>query len=291
MSAPSRDAWLAAHPYLSHVGEVDERIGAALARVPIPKAAAPTWEDYRPDFVEGVPVLESARTGVDLEPAGAVTIALVDRLAAEPGTGALADSLPALARELRGLDDAPRRVATWLLGGEGLAPTAPGVLQYLGWASAERYLRPVRASFQAWRDEEKWLQPYCPICGSGPAMAQLSGTDPGRMRRLVCGRCLSRWQFRRTQCPFCENDAQRLATLAVEGESGLRIDHCESCRGYLKTYDGEGKEDVLLADWTSLHLDLLAQDRGLVKRAASLFALDVPLSDGVTRVGATRTEA
>ena len=60
----------------------------------------------------------------------------------------------------------------------------------------------------------------------------------------------------------------------VEGEGGLRIDYCDSCRGYLKTYDGQGAEDVMLADWTSLHLDALAQDRGLRRVAASLFDLE-----------------
>ena len=51
------------------------------------------------------------------------------------------------------------------------------------------------------------------------------------------------------------------------------IDYCEACGGYLKTYDGEGNESVLLADWTSLHLDILARDRGLKRRAASLYDL------------------
>ena len=61
--------------------------------------------------------------------------------------------------------------------------------------------------------------------------------------------------------------------MAVEGEGGLRIDYCEACGGYLKTYNGEGNESVLLADWTSLHLDILARDRGLKRRAASLYDL------------------
>jgi hypothetical protein len=30
--------------------------------------------------------------------------------------------------------------------------------------------------------------------------------------------------------------------VTIEGEAGLRIDHCESCGGYLKTYDGQGNE-------------------------------------------------
>jgi FdhE protein len=61
--------------------------------------------------------------------------------------------------------------------------------------------------------------------------------------------------------------------LTIEGEAPLRIDHCESCSGYLKTYDGEGHESVLLADWTSIHLDIIAQDQGLKRLATSLYHL------------------
>jgi FdhE protein len=62
-------------------------------------------------------------------------------------------------------------------------------------------------------------------------------------------------------------------TLAIEGESSLRIDYCENCGGYLKTYNGEGSEGVFLADWTSIHLDLIARDRGWKRLAASMYAL------------------
>ena len=104
-------------------------------------------------------------------------------------------------------------------------------------------------------------------------MAHLLGTEDGRQRYLSCGCCGTRWRYRRTECPFCEADPQRLPVLAVEGEAGLRIDHCVSCRAYLKTYDGQGHEALLLADWTSLHLDVLAQERGLIRAAASLYEL------------------
>jgi hypothetical protein len=67
----------------------------------------------------------------------------------------------------------------------------------------------------------------------------------------------------RAKCPWRHGPNQ--------GEGGLRIDYCDGCHGYLKTYDGEGSESVLLADWTSLHLDLLARDRGLKRMAASLY--------------------
>jgi FdhE protein len=76
-------------------------------------------------------------------------------------------------------------------------------------------------------------------------------------------------------CPFCGVcDDRRLAVLALEGEAGLRIDYCKSCNGYLKTYEGQERgESFLLADWSSLHLDVLARDRGLKRLATSLFEL------------------
>ena len=105
-------------------------------------------------------------------------------------------------------------------------------------------------------------------------MAQLVGTDPGRLRFLSCGCCRSRWRYRRTGCPFCQGeDDHRLAVVAIEGEGGLRIDYCEACSGYVKTYEGQGSESVLLADWTSLHLDIIARDRGLNRCAESLYQL------------------
>ena len=98
-------------------------------------------------------------------------------------------------------------------------------------------------------------------------MAQLVGTDPGRLRLLSCGCCGTRWQFRRMGCPFCERaDAHHLSAIVIEREN-LRIDYCQSCRAYLKTYNGEGNEALYLADWTSLHLDIIARDRGLKRLA------------------------
>jgi len=111
-------------------------------------------------------------------------------------------------------------------------------------------------------------------------MAQLVVSDAGRKRLLACGGCRTRWEYRRTVCPFCEEDPQRVASLKVQGEGRLRIDYCESCRGYLKTYDGQGDEGLLLADWTSLHLDLAADDRGLKRLAASLYDLDAVRAEG-----------
>jgi FdhE protein len=199
---------------------------------------------------------------------------LVERLALIPLPAQLQEEVTALNAELRRDRTAPCRVVAWLLDKHVFVSACPGLLRYLGWTVLARHLRPVVDAFAVWRQEERWLRSYCPTCGSPPAMAQLVGTDHGRRRFLSCGRCYTRWWYRRTGCPFCENENnhQRMV-LGVQGEGGLRLDYCEFCCSYLKTYVGHGSENVLLADWTSIHLDLIAQDRGLRRPAASLYGL------------------
>jgi FdhE protein len=268
-----REAWLAKHPYLQAMAEVHALIEGAVAELDIPSVSLPAWDDYLDDFRAGVPLLQSSSVAIDLDPAAGAIASLVERTALLPLPDKLASESRTLVSELRRDPDAPRRFLTWLRGRDSLAPSHSGLLPYLAWAVLARYLREVVGGFSSWRDEERWLRSYCPTCGTPPAMAQLVGTDPGRQRFLCCGCCRTRWRYRRTDCPFCENDKHQHLTLAIEGESSLRIDYCEACGGYLKTYNGEGSEAVFLADWTSIHLDLIARDRGLKRMAASIYAL------------------
>jgi FdhE protein len=265
---------LETHAYLRPLADLSAQVDRAAAGIDVLDARIPDWDDYRADFLAGVPLLPSTTAGVDLEPGGLMACALLERLASEATSGRFAEETRAVATVLGRGPLVARRIVDFLLGDETLAPPFPGLLRYLAWTAMARFLRPVVSAFDGWRDEERWGRRYCPTCGSLPAMAQLVGADPGRMRLLSCGCCGTRWQFKRTGCPFCEADSQRLASVAIEGESGLRIDHCESCGGYLKTYDGQGNETLLLSDWSSLHLDLIAHDRGLKRLAASLYAFD-----------------
>ena len=265
-------SWVEAHSYLRPVAELSAEVDRAAAGIEMLDAPIPDWDEYRADYFAGVPLLSSADAGLDLEPGGRMTVALLDALAS--GTSSIADDARALATELRREPHVSRRIAEFLLGDDTIIVPSPGLVRYLAWTAMARYLHPVVTGFGDWRDEEKWLRRYCPTCGSLPAMAQLVGVEPGRMRLLACGCCATRWRFRRTGCPFCETDSQRLSSVHIEGESGLRIDHCDSCGGYLKTYDGQGNETLLLSDWSSLHLDLIAHDRGLKRLAASLYEFE-----------------
>jgi FdhE protein len=268
------EAWLRAHAYLRPLADLEAHVEAALDRIGTKPLAPPSWEAYATDFGAGVPLLSSSDAAVELEPLGSAAVALVAALAKAPLPERLARGIRELHAELRAETRAPLLVADWLLGDEGLSPSSSGLLRFLGWKAGTRCLAPLVEAFAASRDEERWLRSYCPTCGSKPAMAQLLGVDPGRKRFLVCGGCRTRWQYNRTRCPFCEEDPQRIAVVTFEGEAGLRLDSCTACKGYLKTLEGAKDEVFLLADWTSLHLDVAARDRGLERRACSLYELE-----------------
>ncbi len=269
-----QDVWLTTHPYLSSVADFDAQVAMAAASFPTGTVKIPNWGDCVGDYRAGIPLLRSSRVAIDCERAGAILALLVENLATKPMPATLADQCRVLLAQLRGDTNSPRQAVGWLLESEDFEPAHPGLLRYAGWTALARHLRPLVDAFDSWRDEEHWLRGYCPTCGSRPAMAQLVGVDPGRLRLLSCGCCGTRWRYRRIGCPFCKAaDDHRLSALAIEGEKHLRIDYCQSCRAYLKTYDGEGSEPLFLADWTSLHLDVIARDRGLKRLADSLYEL------------------
>ena len=238
------DRWLAQHPYLEPMARLNDQVDREMDGITLGTAGIPNWDSYLEDYAAGVPVLESQAAAIDLGP--------------------VENALAAVAAKLAGVDTTLE---------------SPGLKRYLSWRLLSRYLFPVVDAFSGWRQEERWLRHYCSVCGSPPAMAQLIGTDPGSLRMLACGCCGNRWRYRRTGCPFCRTqDDHRLAVIAVDGQAGLRIDYCEQCRGYLKTYQGQGSEFVLLADWTSIHLDMIALDRGLNRMAASVYEVLEPVS-------------
>ena len=267
----SMEAWLSKHSYLRPIAEFHAEISTAMARISVAYAHTPNWPQYVDDYKQGIPVLKSSQEVIDCGELRRIVISLLRLLSCAPLSGQLKQKSMELHSEFHGN---PRQLAAWLLSNGDCTSSHPGLLRYIGWSALTQYLQPLVGAFEDWRDEESWMRSYCPICGSGPSMAQLASTDSGRRRSLVCGCCGTRWQFHRIGCPFCKNtNDQELSTLSIEGEKDLRIDCCHSCSGYLKTYNGEGQESLMLADWTSLHLDFLAQDRGMKRLATSLYEL------------------
>ncbi len=112
-------------------------------------------------------------------------------------------------------------------------------------------------------ESEAWLKGYCPICGSIPSLSLLK--DEVGKRYLLCSYCGYQWRVDRLFCPFCNNmDQESLHYLFAEGEEAYRIDLCDKCHQYIKTIDYRNlaESDPVVEDLASLHLDLLANEKG-----------------------------
>ena len=126
------------------------------------------------------------------------------------------------------------------------------------------------------RDE--WTGAACPACG-GPAQASVIAEESGDFmggspRSLVCGRCAGWWGFPRAICTWCsEADPRKLPSFVPDERRTVRIDGCETCGSYVKTFDlreAGGPELVpLVDDVATVSLDLWAHDQGLSRRLVS----------------------
>lgn len=116
-----------------------------------------------------------------------------------------------------------------------------------------------RAREQA--DITGWSFGHCPVCGSAPGLAELSGPDG--QRALHCALCETAWPYPRLKCPFCEKqEPGSISYIKAENEEGLQAELCAGCGQYIKTIDLRqvaGPVIMPLDDAASWHLDLLAQ--------------------------------
>ncbi len=123
-----------------------------------------------------------------------------------------------------------------------------------------------------------WTGSACPFCGGMPqvsVIAERSGEFlGGSPRSLICARCAGSWSFPRATCASCgEANPKRLSPYVAQAVSWVRVDACETCNGYIKTFDlrEDGAADVipLVDDVASLVLDVWAHTQGLHRPARS----------------------
>jgi FdhE protein len=115
------------------------------------------------------------------------------------------------------------------------------------------------------RESVVWQRGYCPTCGSWPLLGEYRGLD--QMRFLRCGLCAASWEAARLYCPFCgTRDHEHLGYLQVEGEeTSYKAATCSQCQGYVKmlsTLTALPPLALLVADVATMHLDLIAAERG-----------------------------
>ena len=117
------DSWLEVHSYLRPIADLAEQVERAAAGIEVFDVHIPDWDNYREEFLAGVPLLTSIGANIDLEPGERMAAALLERL------GTVASSEP-----------------------------LPGLLRYVGWIGMAVYLRPVVTAFDSWRDDDRASQ-------------------------------------------------------------------------------------------------------------------------------------
>jgi hypothetical protein len=200
----------------------------------------------------------------------------VEALTGPAGTGAgLPDQLTSAAMALTGGSGEQRDalVEAWLEDPAG--PEA--VLAFWVRVAAGPVLEAARAQV-AMPSREEWTGGACPACG-GLAQASVIAEESGEFmggspRSLVCGRCAGWWSFPRAICTWCgEGDPRRLPSFVPDERRAVRIDGCETCGTYVKTFDlreAGGVELVpLVDDVATVSLDLWANDQGLSRHLVS----------------------
>lgn len=230
-----------------------------------------------------VPTVAPARLGVGSYPildlvsvVAPVAAEMVLAVAAlDVGDGTLPVPLAEAGRILAGSEEERlAAVEVWLRDSSAVDPRAG----FWARVAAAPVLEPAAAAVQL-PTREEWAEPACPACG-GLAQASVIAPETGEFmagspRFLVCGRCASWWAFARATCPWCaEDDPRRLVPYVPDGLRFVRVDACETCRSYIKTFDlrEPGAKDVvpLVDDVATLALDVWAHEQGLERHVVSL---------------------
>lgn len=271
-------AYLVKHPFLQEIGQLPAAIDCILAEVHVDDFVLPEITGQLEDFKKGIPVLQHA----DIQAAIGKPVEIVLR---ELVKGLLTVEIPdALKGFCRSLDEYLAQNAATEMIGYVLCQESESIqsfsekqglnektVSYLVWHAVSCVVSPLVKQVGEWQQAENqenaWERNYCPVCGSLPSMAQLKKKNQGRERHLVCGNCSASWHYKRIGCINCGNeDLKKMSILEIEAEPEMRLDVCDECHHYIKTYVNEGKEAVYLADWTTLHLDMQAQTEGLEKK-------------------------
>jgi FdhE protein len=191
-------------------------------------------------------------------------------------TGIVPEPLAAAGREIVDWPGPQRRgvVETWLDDPSLVEPR----LAFWVTAAATPLLETAATGVRV-PDGEEWHGAACPLCG-GQAQVSVIAEESGEFlggspRSLVCGRCSTWWPFPRAVCAICgEEDPRNLGSYFVEDRRWVRVDACETCHGYVKTFDlrEPGALDVvpLVDDVATLTFDLWAGEKGLARPVHSL---------------------
>jgi FdhE protein len=152
------------------------------------------------------------------------------------------------------------------------SPTDPQ--EFLTLAFLQPYAEFVRS--RAPLQLEGYTYSLCPFCNRKPALGILRQQGDGGRRSLLCGFCLTEWEFRRVVCPGCgQEDHATLPVYTAAELPHIRVECCDTCRTYIKTIDltKNGLAEPLVDELASVPLNLWAQEHGYVKLQLNLLGM------------------
>ncbi|SFA83553.1 formate dehydrogenase accessory protein FdhE [Selenomonas ruminantium] len=274
-------AYLEAHPFLQETAELQLAMSAAIQKSVGPMEF-PEDNEVKKLTQDGVPLLQSKdlqdRVVAALQPQiSAVLAELLPIACPQPMQEAL--QVWAEWTEKQSMDKQAELIGlllrqedeklTALMQAEQLPEQ---LVRTVLWQLVEALVPARLKAYDFWQDAG-WAKNYCPICGRQPVLAHLRKEKEGRARFLLCDGCHAEWPFARVGCVYCGNeDLTQMHILEPEGQTAMRMDVCGKCQSYIKTYNEEGTESVYLQDWATIHLDLLAEEKGLRKNGSRLLA-------------------
>jgi FdhE protein len=116
----------------------------------------------------------------------------------------------------------------------------------------------------------------CPWCNRKPAAGILRQQGDGGRRSLLCGFCLTEWEFRRVVCPGCgQEDHAKLPVYTAAELPYIRVECCDTCETYIKSIDltKNGLANPLVDELASVPLNLWAQEHGYAKLHPNLLGM------------------
>jgi formate dehydrogenase maturation protein FdhE len=144
---------------------------------------------------------------------------------------------------------------------EGELDLAEGIMN----ATISRFLHLLREKNPHLIPEE-WSSGTCPFCGAFPKI----GFDYEDKRVLACLSCGHTWRFARVTCYACgATDHNVLGYFDTEGNEGVRVYFCRSCRNYIKIVDARVKivDDPETEDALTIGLDDIAVKEEFIQPA------------------------
>jgi FdhE protein len=113
----------------------------------------------------------------------------------------------------------------------------------------------------------------CPWCQKPPVAGCLTPQGDGQALHLICAICFRPKPCARGRCPACSGSSDsKIATFAAAEYPQLRVQVCETCRGYLIVADLSRDPAAIpeVDELAALPLDLWAIAQGYVKLQPNL---------------------